>query len=159
MRQLTFAMTICLLAAGQALAKDSTGCGWGTMVFDGKSGVGPQVLAVTTNGTFGNQTFGISSGTAGCDSGGTVTASEKLRMFANANMENLAQDMAAGTGESLTTMAKLMGIPDADRAAFYSATKANFGRIFSSADVTAEQVITSVKAVMAEDAALAHYVS
>jgi len=158
-RVMIVAAVACLFSAGQAMAEDSTGCGVGTMIFDGKSGAAPQVLAVTTNGTLGNQTFGISSGTLGCDSSGTITASEKLNMFASSNMENIAQDMSAGGGESLTTMADIMGIAQADRPAFYATTKANFDRIFSSADVTAEQVIVSLKTVMVENATLAPYAS
>ena len=160
MKKLLFAATVAgLVCAGQAVAEDSTGCGVGTMLFDGKSGVFPQILAVTTNGSTGNQTFGISSGTLGCDSNGTITASEKMRMFASSNMENLAKDMAAGQGESLTTMADLLGISAADRPAFYAATKTNFDRIFPTPDVTAEQVIDSLRTVMAEDTGLSHYVS
>src|SRR3569832_2439659 len=47
-------------------APNNVGCGVGTIIFEGQSGVAPQVLAVTTNGTLGNQTFFISSGTLGC---------------------------------------------------------------------------------------------
>ena len=49
------------------MAAGDTGCGVGTMIFKGKSGLAPHVLAVTTNGTFGNQTFGMTSGTLGCN--------------------------------------------------------------------------------------------
>ena len=38
------------LMPGIAAAKDGTGCGLGTKLFDGQSGVGPQLLAITTNG-------------------------------------------------------------------------------------------------------------
>lgn len=41
-------------------------CDWGTKLFEGQSGIAPQVLAVTANGTFWNQTFGISFGASGC---------------------------------------------------------------------------------------------
>src|SRR5690606_27558021 len=114
--------TLALLFAGQALAKDSTGCGFGTMIFDGKSGMAPQVLAVTTNGTLGSQTFGISSGTLGCDTNGMISASASL--FVRDNMEALAQNMAVGEGEALATLAELLAIDDADRAHFYAVTKA-----------------------------------
>ena len=43
---------------------DSTGCGLGTTIWAGKTGIFPQILAVTTNGTSGNQTFGITTGHA-----------------------------------------------------------------------------------------------
>src|SRR3569623_1425632 len=42
-------------------APNNVGCGVGTIIFDGQSGAAPQVLAATTNGILGNQTFGITS--------------------------------------------------------------------------------------------------
>ncbi|HEY8553803.1 MAG TPA: DUF3015 family protein [Burkholderiales bacterium] len=59
--------------AGMAAGENNVGsCGWGSKLFDGQRGVVPQVLAATTNGTFGSQTFGISSGTSGCTQDGVV---------------------------------------------------------------------------------------
>ena len=42
------------------------GCGLGSMAFEGNDGLISQVSAATTNGTSGNQTFGITSGTSNC---------------------------------------------------------------------------------------------
>lgn len=138
-------------------AQENTGCGLGTMIFDGKSGVASQVLAVTTNGTSGNQTFGISSGTLGCTQDGVVQSTKKLSMFTGSNMDRLARDMSVGHGESLETMAELMGVEEQDKAGFYAVAQQNFGKIFSSKDVTAEQVIASLKDAMSQDAKLARY--
>lgn len=148
-----------LMAPGLAAAKDSTGCGLGTMVFDGQSGVGPQVLAVTTNGTLGNQTFGISSGTLGCDAGGTVDHMAAVSEFTGENMDRLAADVAAGEGETLAALADLMGIAAADRDRFYRVMQQNFVRIFPSTATTAGEVVTSMQAVMAADARLSTYLS
>lgn len=147
------------LFAGTAAAKDSTGCGLGTMIFDGKSGVAPQILAVTTNGTLGNQTFGITSGTLGCDQDGTVSSSQKLGMFMGDNLDRVAQDASRGGGEALATVAELMGVVEADRAAFYAAVKTHFGDIFTSEDVTAGEALANLKAVIAKDETLAAYAS
>ena len=85
------------VSSGVALAGDpDVGCGWGTQAFNGKVGVAPKVMAATTNGFHGSQTFGISSGTAGCSQGGMVKAEAQLRMYAGANIDTLASDMAAG---------------------------------------------------------------
>jgi hypothetical protein len=148
-----------MLFAGTAVAKDSTGCGLGTMLFDGQSGTAPQALAVTTNGTLGNQTFGITSGTLGCDSQGTITASAELNRFASRNLNKLAQNMAVGEGESLNTLADMIGITDQDKAAFYAATKTHFDTIFASSTVTAQDILVALQAVMADDAILSRYVS
>ena len=158
MKMITMLAAAMLLVGGQAAAKDSTGCGVGSMIFDGKSGVFPQVLAVTTNGSTGNQTFGISSGTLGCDSNGTVSSTAKMSMFTGENMESLALDMSRGEGESLETVATLMEIADEDRVAFYALAKDNFARIYSGADVTAGEVLANLRQVMAEDEAFKSYV-
>jgi len=137
-----------LALPGLAMAKDSTGCGVGTMIFDGESGVGPQVLAVTTNGTLGNQTFGISSGTLGCDQQGTV---DSLAEFTADNMDNLAADIAAGEGETLVTAREMMGVDADDQARFNQTMQTHFDRIFSSTSTTAEDVVESMQRVVAED--------
>jgi hypothetical protein len=151
------ALLAALSASSAFAAQENTGCGLGTMVFDGQSGIGPQVLAVTTNGTSGNQTFGISSGTLGCTQDGVVQSTEKLSMFTGSNMDKLARDMSVGHGESLETMAELMGIAEEDKSSFFAVSQQNFDKIFSSEDVTAEQVLASLNDVMAQDEKLARY--
>jgi hypothetical protein len=98
-------IAISKLRAGTSVADDSTGCGAGTVLFDGQSGVAPQVLAVTINGNSGNQTFGFSSGMLGCDSEGTIVASAEINKFASENLGKRVRDMAIGEGEALTTWA------------------------------------------------------
>jgi hypothetical protein len=155
----TFAMAALgvLVSSGVALADPDVGCGWGTMAFKGQKGVAAKVLAATTNSTMGNQTFGISSGTAGCNQGGTVTASARVSMYAAANIDNLASDMAAGRGESLDTLAQLMGVTDADKPAFFHLTKSHFGDLFAADTTTAGQVLTTLRGLMATDPQLAKY--
>ena len=136
---------------------DSTGCGLGTMVWEGQSGIAPQVLAVTTNGTSGNQTFGITTGTLGCDSQGTVSA--PVAHFMSQNLDAIARDIARGEGEALETLAVLMEIDESDRAAFYAAAHSNFDQIFPSADVTAGEAIDGLVAVLSRDAKLSQYVA
>ncbi len=132
-------------------------CGWGSMLFKGKSGTMNQVFAVTTNSTFGNQTFGITSGTAGCKENGVVTSTAALSTFMAANIDKVSHDMAVGKGESLTTMANLMGIAEQDKASFYKTTRDNFDAIFVSEKTTVKQVINNLDKVMAKDAKLAQY--
>jgi hypothetical protein len=150
-------ITIVPMAAMAAEQNNIGTCGWGAKLFDGQSGIPQQVLAVTTNGTSGNQTFGISSGTSGCTQNGVVRSSWKTSMFIDGNKEKLAQDMSRGSGEALQSLAQLIGVKDADKAAFYRATKENFARIFTSDQATAEQVATGLKQVLAADSTLAQY--
>src|SRR3990172_13019922 len=93
-------------------------CGWGSKLFDGQSGIAPQVLAVTTNGTFGNQTFGISSGTSGCTQDGAVSSTWVTAMFIDGNRHQLARDMSTGGVETLDVLAGLIGVADEDRNLF-----------------------------------------
>ncbi len=158
MRKIAVAIALAVISsAGMAFADPDVGCGWGTMVFKGSSGVAPKVLAATTNGFLGNQTFGISSGTAGCHQGGTVTASARLIMYASANFDKLAGDMAAGQGESLDTLAYLIGVNDADKPAFSQLTKSHFGELFPSERVTAGEMLTTLRSLMATEPQLAKY--
>jgi hypothetical protein len=152
--------TLATLTMGTSLAlaeQDNVGCGWGSMVFAGQTGVPAQVLAATTNGTSGNQTFGITSGTAGCSKDGVVPSYAKLEMFTGSNIDRLAADMSAGQGEVLATMANLLGIEESDKLAFYQVTHSNFDEIFNSADITSEQVLENMKRVLAADVRLAKY--
>lgn len=136
---------------------ENTGCGLGSMAWEGQSGIAPQVLAVTTNGTSGNQTFGITSGTLGCSRDGVVRSSAALSMYTGSNMDLIARDMSVGDGESLDVLAELMGVEADDRAAFKTALQQNYGEIFSTADITADELITAIDATLREDSQLARY--
>ena len=133
------------------------GCGWGSKLMEGNEGIASQVLAVTTNGTSGNQTFGISSGTSGCTQSGVVKSNWAAVMFIDGNKEALARHMSTGQGETLDSLAKLIGVEEQDKPVFFRVTKEHFGQIFASENVTSEQVLTSLKDVLAANSELAHY--
>lgn len=156
-KALVSTLIIAAFSVSGAHADDSTGCGLGTMVWDGQNGIAPQILAVTTNGTSGNQTFGISSGTLGCKTDGTVNSAQKLSMFTGSNMDSLARDMSSGQGEAMETMAELMGVEAQDKARFFQVSQSNFDQVFTSDSVTAGEVIANLKGVMAKDAELSRY--
>ncbi len=80
-------------------------------------------------------------------------------MYASANIDQLASDMAAGKGESLDTLAQLIGVTDADKPAFFALAKHNFGALFPGDQVTAGEMLSSLKGLMATDAQLSQYVS
>jgi hypothetical protein len=151
------ALMVSLPVGAMAANENVGGCGWGSKLMDGNRGIAPQVLAVTTNGTSGNQTFGISSGTSGCSQDGVVKSNWKTAMFIDGNKTKLARDMSTGSGEALESLAKLIGIQDQHKAAFFQATKDNFSRIFASDNVTTDQVVASLKQVLASDSELAPY--
>lgn len=146
------------LASVQGVRADSTGCGLGTTIWAGQSGLAPQVMAVTTNGTFGNQTFGITSGTLGCNANDQI-ASAEVRQLAAANLDNLAKDVARGEGETLASLAAAMKIESEDQPLLFATLKSNFTRIFPTDSVSADDVLVSIHGVMADDEVLARYVA
>ena len=124
---------IAIPAIGFSANQQNTGCGLGSLIMQGNDGLLFQVLAVTTNGTFGNQTFGISSGTLNCKQPGKFATREKINSYIADNMDNLARDVAAGQGEYLDSLAELMSIPAADRPGFNLALHQNYTQIFANA--------------------------
>jgi len=157
MKKLIVTAALVLIPMSQAMADQDIGCGLGSMVFEGQSGLGPKVLGATTNGTSGNQTFGITFGTLGCSSNGAITSRETLALFIDGNMDNLARDIAKGQGETLATLSEVWGIDAQDQAAFSSFTQANFAKVFNSGNVTSQQVLNNLNALLAQDANLAGY--
>src|SRR5438105_1036969 len=90
------------------------GCGLGYLLLSNKDNTKvTQVLGATTNGTFGTQTFGISSGTSGCTEDGAVKFAKETEVYAEVNLPNLRHDMARGDGEYLTAFATLVGVHEA----------------------------------------------
>ena len=151
------ALVAALPFSNVAMADQDIGCGLGSMVFAGKSGKVFKVLGATTNGTSGNQTFGITFGTLGCNGTGTITSSQTLAMFIDGNMDNLARDIAKGEGETLATLSEVWGIKTADKAEFNAVTQANFANIFGSENVTSQEVLVNLNNLIAQDATLADY--
>jgi hypothetical protein len=157
MKKLLVAVAVAAVPFGAMAAGENNigSCGWGAKLFDGQSGVAPQVLAVTTNGTFGNQTFGITFGTSGCTQDGAVRSNWKTALFIDGNKEMLARDMSVGSGETLDSLAHLMGVESQDRAAFNRLAKENLWKIFS-ADSTSD-IMANFRQVLAQDSQLARY--
>jgi hypothetical protein len=159
MRKLVAVVAVAALFPAVALAQANNvgSCGWGSKVFDGQSGIAPQVLAVTTNGTSGNQTFGITSGTSGCTQDGAVRSTWRTAMFIDGNKERLARDMSVGGGEALDSLAHLLGVDAADRTAFNRVARENMQRIFPSENAGTEQIVSALRQALAADAQLARY--
>jgi len=145
--------------SGRSASVDAgSGCGLGTLLFDGNSGVGAHAVAMTTNSFLFNNTFGMSSGTLGCDSS-TPVRYRGEHLYISANMTRLAEDMSRGQGEVLAGLAEVMKIAPADKQAFYALTQRNFDRIYTSEAATSEQVVAALVKAMKADGVLAKYVA
>ncbi len=159
MKKLVAVAAVAALFPAMAIAQQNNigSCGWGSKLFDGQSGIAPQALGGITNGTFGNQTFGVTSGTSGCTQDGAVRSTWKTAMFIDGNKETLARDMSVGSGEALDSLAHLLGVETADRAAFNRIARDNMQRIFPKDNAETEQVVAALREVLMSDAKLARY--
>src|SRR3954462_1178513 len=111
MKKSLFALAAVLALGAVAQAGSNhldAGCGLGSMLFKEDKPV-HQILAATTNGSFGNQTFGITTGTLGCSSGGLIKASKEHEVFTATNFRALEKELAAGSGQYTASLAALSG--------------------------------------------------
>lgn len=138
MKKILAVTALTLLIASNAQAIDSTGCGLGSTIWRGERGLAPQILAVTTNGTSGNQTFGITSGTLGCDREGRVTGGTgKIFAFLESNIDSFALDAAKGNGETINVIAS---IANKDVETVQEIIKNNFNELFPEEDIHVAEV-------------------
>ena len=149
--RLTSFITLAMVIAGSQVfagGYGSAGCGLGSAIFGPGHGFS-QVFAATTNGTFGSQTFGITSGTSNC--GGSGYAS--LPAFAEANRVALANDIARGNGETLAGLSeKLNCATDAQRMG--AVLQKNYRSIFPSSSVGGDQISQSILNILRKDSEL-----
>jgi hypothetical protein len=141
-------LTIAALLTFGAVANAKVGpagCGLGNVVF----GKDTQILAATTNGTSGNQTFGITSGTSNCTAGGGVA---QLESFIEVNQVALANDVARGEGETITTLAAILGCNDASKLG--TELKGNYQDIFSRPAATPAELSNGVQNAVEKNAEL-----
>ena len=146
--------------SGMALGNppnNGPGCGLGKLAwadFPNKEGIAPQVLMSSTNFT-GIQPIAISSGTSGCTNDGQVWASEKVNVFTAMNFDNLAQEMAQGQGEHLTSLATLMGVPEENHQAFFAMTQENYTTLVQAGETSPKAVVKALHDAMAGHVVLA----
>ncbi|HCM04626.1 MAG TPA: hypothetical protein DIC30_01320 [Oceanospirillales bacterium] len=146
-----------ILAASStmAFAASPAGCGLGTaVVFKDANEWHEHVLAATTNGTSGNQTFGMTSGTLGCEAANGPLAG--VQTFMDNNMDQLAMDVSKGQGETLDALAQIIGVQQSDTSAFNAAMQANFDSMFS-AEATSATAYEGMQEAMQTSVELQKY--
>lgn len=132
------------------MANDA-GCGLGSLVIKQNTKV-MQVLAATTNGTFGSQTFGITFGTSNCSANGMVSNDKQIQYFVEVNQAELTREMAQGHGEKMTTLAALNGCStEAQITAFNTKAQAAFKSIVPASKITAVDFVTNMKSSAVAD--------
>ncbi len=127
------------------------GCGLGYLLLSNKENTKVmQVLGATTNGTFGSQTFGISSGTSGCTEDGAVKLVKATEVYVEVNLDSIRRDMAVGQGEYVNTLASMLGASEANRATLVRYFQENYSAIFPTAEVNSAEVLQNMTAKLAE---------
>jgi len=154
MKRLLLVAALVLALAVPAIAAPPSqmnyGCGLGATVFkDGQANDSLllQLVATFLNGLCGNGTFGITSGTSDCAPTSKTVSNDRLNEFAYRNLDDLARDIAAGKGETVTTVADLLNVPDESRPAFYRNLQARFTEIFPSPTVETAHVVEAITTI------------
>ena len=135
-----FALTTTAMAGNNS----QTGCGLGAMLIKDDSSAVMLALQSTTNGTSGNQTFGITTGTLGCKKTKFVM-NERASEFVASNMDILAKEISVGHGESLDTLAELLEVQNT--VAFEADLQANYNSIYTSQKVEMADVLDNITTI------------
>jgi hypothetical protein len=150
------AAALALASAAQAAnTYTSAGCGLGTILFKGKNSKVHLILAATTNGSFGNQTFGISSETLDCTAEGVVKNDKQVEVYAAVNLQQLSREMAQGGGEYLSGLSTLMGCKtDAQKQAFSQLAQTRYEKLFPSDSTDSSAMLSNLRSEMSADPVL-----
>jgi hypothetical protein len=142
-----------LLIATVAMAgsQNDAGCGLGSILLK-EDEPAQQILAATTNGTSGNQTFGITTGTLGCKHS-LIKTSKAQENFVAANFKDLNRQIAAGNGEYVSSLSGLLGCAKPDQFAKFAQSK--YEVLFPTKDTTPEGMLNTLKAEITKDPTLA----
>ena len=132
------------VSAQAGTVRDNCGCGLGSMALGDEEGLLSNVVGATLNGLSGNQTFGISSGTLGCDQSTEITSNQKIQKYVTENMDQLAMDMASGEGHYLSALTGMMNLSEVERVSLQETLQTNFDLVFTSPEVSAEEVVLNI---------------
>lgn len=147
--------SLLVASSSAAFAYGPAGCGLGTLVFQNPTELHEHVLMATTNGIYGNQTFGMTSGTLGCEAGSKMASNTEV--FMDQNLDQIAMEAAQGQGETLDALGQMMGVSADDQVHFSAALQSNFDSIFD-ANANSANTFERVQNVMKSTPALQKYV-
>ena len=126
------------------------GCGLGYLLLSNQQNDKVhQVLGATTNGTFGTQTFGISSETSGCTEDGAVKLARATEVYADVNLASLRQEMAAGDGEYVNTFALMLGASEATRPQMVKFFQSEYPSLFPTAETSSGEMLKTLSEKLA----------
>ena len=151
MKKMIFVIVALACLSGSAFAAKkyhANGCGLGSMLFTEDSLL-HNVLGATTNASSGNQTFGMSSGTLGCETADTKKVASH-EVYIEANRVALSNDIARGNGETLAGLAEMYGC---DTKKIAPILQKHYKTIFASPKTTATQVNNSINKIITDSKA------
>ena len=140
MKKILVGALLTLLSASSFAAHGPAGCGLGAILFAEKEGLVFNVLAATFNGSSGSQTFGMSTGTLGCEDAKSATVASVS--FIEGNIVALSNDIAQGQGETLSAYLTLVNAQTVNAARLQD----NFATIFATNN--AEMIDANIKALL-----------
>lgn len=137
------------LVSGTAMADHHygmAGCGLGSLIIKGSNSY-EQIFVGTTNNWTGTNTSGITSGTSNCRDGSKTTAN----LFYEINKEALKRDIARGNGETIVSLAQILGCENS--AVLASSLQKNFAQVFT-ADSKAGAFMDKVEPLIRNNSAI-----
>ena len=151
MKRMIFIALSVALVSGSAFAGkkyNAQGCGLGSMIFKEDSLV-HNILGATTNGSSANQTFGMSTGTLGCETSDVKNIASQ-EVFIEANRVALANDIARGNGETLAGLSEMYGC---DSQKMGPVLQKNYKNIFNNQRAPASQINNTINKIVNENKA------
>lgn len=127
------------------VGNSNTGCGLGSVLIKTQDTLLLQLVASCLNGTSGNQTFGITTGTSGCKKATKIAVNERAQEFIAGNMDQLSREIAQGHGESIATLAELLAIKDVPT--FATALQANYNTIYTNENTQMHNVADNIAVI------------
>ena len=94
---------------------------------------------------------GTSATTGGSSSAVFMNRQEQIAAFTQTHLERLKQDMAAGRGEHLASLATLMGIESSRQPDFFALTQHQFTELFPNDRTTATELLVALDRAMQAD--------
>lgn len=107
----------------------------------------------TTSCSFTNTTESLTDSTSSTFNWyhpGMLQKERQIQFFVRANFSRLKEDMASGRGAYLSSLAKLMEVPQENRQDFFNWTKFHFQDLFPSDKTTSEEMLYTLDMKLAE---------
>lgn len=138
--------SVLLMSQGALATNQGPGCGVGTNIFKGQTGLGPHSTAYTINGTF-SQPSAITTGTSGCTSESMVMNDGERRLFVSANYDELAKQSARGQGDLLVSLAAMSGVNN--NVDFQKLMQAHYQDLFANTSQNSIALLSRMDAILA----------